>query len=215
MLRNSVLFVDDEVNILHALRRLFVDYHLNIVTAESAFKAMDILKYTDISVIVCDNFMPGMKGIYFLEKAKLISPDSVKIMMTAHADLSVAVDAINKGEVYKVVTKPWDDEELKNTMLDALDRFNIIHSMRNASEGALLSLAQTIELKDPYTRGHCERVAQYAVAVAIALGFKEEQKRDLRCGSYLHDCGKIGVPEAILNLSSGCIPRRLRRRICR
>jgi DNA-binding NtrC family response regulator len=114
-MRNSVLFVDDEINILRALKRLFMDQDIDIVTAESSSEAMNILKSTGISVVVSDNLMPGMKGIDFLEKVKDISPDSMKIMMTAHADLGVAMEAINRGEVYKFVTKPRDDEELKNS----------------------------------------------------------------------------------------------------
>jgi putative two-component system response regulator len=68
-----------------------------------------------------------------------------------------------------------------------------------AGEGALRSIAQAIELKDPYTRGHCDRVARYALLIAERLGLSEDRKREIKYGSWLHDCGKIGVPEAILN----------------
>jgi len=196
---NSVLFVDDEMNILKALKRLFVDQDIEVITTQSPYDAVNILNSTNIPVVVSDNPMPGMNGIDFLAKVKVISPDSVKIMMTAHADLDVAMDAINKGEVYKFIVKPWNNEELKHIIFDALNRFNIIQSLKNADEGTLLSLAQAIELKDPYTRGHCERVAFYALTIAAQLNLSEDDKRNIKFGSYLHDCGKIGVPEDILN----------------
>jgi len=74
-----------------------------------------------------------------------------------------------------------------------------MRSLRRADEYSLYSLAQTIELKDPYTKGHCDRVAKYAVALSEAMGLEEEIKGHIKHGSWLHDCGKIGVPEAILN----------------
>ena len=74
-----------------------------------------------------------------------------------------------------------------------------MQSLKKGDEYALYSLAQTIELKDAYTKGHCDRVAKYALAIADVLGLEDTLKEHIRQGSWLHDCGKIGVPEAILN----------------
>ena len=76
-----------------------------------------------------------------------------------------------------------------------------LKAMQKEDEAVLRSLAQTIELKDPYTRGHCERVAEYALLIAEALNFSEKGRKEITYGSWLHDCGKIGVPEAILNFN--------------
>jgi putative two-component system response regulator len=195
----SLLFVDDEKNVLSALERAFMDSGMSVKTAADAFEAIDILRNSRISVIVSDNMMPGMTGIEFLRRAKEISPDTVRIMMTAYADVRSAIDAINKGEVYRFVTKPWDEEELREIIGNAARKYRVVQSLRDADEARLLSLAQTIELKDPYTRGHCERVARYALLIADSLGLGAEMKKDIRYGSWLHDCGKIGVPEAVLN----------------
>jgi putative two-component system response regulator len=200
-MNRNVLFVDDEKNVLKCLKRLFMDEDMTVFTAESAKEALDIIKTNSISVIVSDNYMPQMKGVEFLQKAKLISPESVKILLTAHADVTTAIDAINNGEVYKFITKPWCDEELRDKVFDAVKRYETAMSLKKADESTLLSLAQTIELKDPYTRGHCDRVAKYALLIAEMTGLSEIQLRHIKYGGWLHDCGKIGIPESILNLN--------------
>ena len=198
MTEDKVLFLDDEQNVLNSLRRLFIkDFH--ILMSTSGPEALDLLRNNNVSVIVSDNLMPGMKGIEFLQHAKRIAPDSVRIMLTGHGDMQAAMDAINQGEVYKFITKPWDSEELRATIINSIDRYRVISTLRKADEHSLYSIAQTIELKDHYTKGHCDRVARYAVAMAEAMGLDETLKENIRHGSWLHDGGKIGVPEAILN----------------
>ncbi len=195
----TILLVDDEENILRALKRVLMDQDIRILTTTSPFEAIEMLKTNNVSVIVSDNLMPGMNGIDFLQKAKFISPESVRIMMTGYADIQAAIDAINKGEVFRFLTKPWDAEEFKNVLFDSISRHDIVHSLRRADESRPYSLAQTIELKDPYTKGHCDRVAKYSLAVAEALDFPIDRQTFIKHGSWLHDCGKIGVPESILN----------------
>lgn len=195
----NVLFVDDERNILHAVERLFMDCGFRVLTADTPLAALKLVDDEEVAVIVSDNLMPGMRGVELLARVRQISPDTVKILMTAYADLSTAVDAINTGEVFRFVVKPWDDSSLLNTVRDAVDRYRLTQSMRKADEATLLSLAQTIELKDRYTRGHCDRVANFALMIAGALDFDDTITREIKYGSWLHDCGKIGVPESILN----------------
>ena len=199
MTSDFVLFVDDEQNILNAVKRLFISDPVNVLTAITAREGMELLKSKTVSVIVSDNMMPGMNGIDFLTWTKTVAPDSVRILMTGYADLHAAIEAINRGEVFRFVTKPWDDEELRQTVLDSIARYGIVTSMKSADEAKLLSLAQTIELKDHYTMGHCERVAKYALMLADAMDLPADMKKNIKYGSWLHDCGKIGVPEMILN----------------
>jgi putative nucleotidyltransferase with HDIG domain len=196
---DTILFVDDEENILNSVERLFAEHDIKILKAENASRALDLFSKEEIAVIISDNQMPGMKGTELLARIRDISPDTLKILMTAHADLSVAVDAINKGEVFRFITKPWDDDILLRTVQEAINRYQIVLSLKKQDEAKLLSLAQTIELKDPYTRGHCERVADYALIMSNALNLSEEIRKALKYGAWLHDCGKIGVPEKILN----------------
>ena len=194
-----VLIVDDEVNVLNSLRRLFLDSNFDVLTASNALEAMDILRNNAVSVIISDNRMPAMSGIELLQEARSVSPESVRIMLTAYADIKSAMDAINKGAVYKFIAKPWKDEELKAITAEAVNKHNMAVSFKRADEATLLSLAQTVELKDPYTRGHCDRVAKYAVKMGEALGLSVQMLRHIKHASWLHDCGKIGVPETILN----------------
>lgn len=196
---DTALFVDDEEYVLNAVQRLFAESPIRILRTESAREALELVSAQEIAVIVSDNLMPGMSGIELLSRVKETSPDTVKILMTAHADLPTAINAINEGEVFRFIVKPWDNELLKQTVEDAVNRYRVVQSLKKADEATLLSLAQTIELKDPYTRGHCDRVARYALMIAEALHMGEVMQQEIKYGSWLHDCGKIGIPENILN----------------
>ncbi len=196
---NTVLLVDDEEGVLNSIERLFAKTGMNIIKATNGEDALEFVRKENISVVVSDNLMPGMKGLELLSKVRVISPDVVRILMTAHSDFSTAVDAINNCEVFRFITKPWDNRELINIIEEGINRYKLIMSLKKADESTLLSLAQTIELKDKYTRGHCDRVAAYALRIAERLNLSEDTKKDIRYGCWLHDCGKIGVPEHILN----------------
>jgi response regulator RpfG family c-di-GMP phosphodiesterase len=196
----TVLFVDDEQSIRNAIERMYLERDdVRCLFAASGQEGLDILVQEDVWVVVSDYLMPGMRGIEFLSKVKGMRPDTIRIMMTAYADLTIAIDAINKSEAYRFVTKPWNNKELMDTVDEALMRFQLIQSLANADESVYFTLAQTVELKDPYTKGHCDRVARYAVALARAAGLNEDTINDIKHGSWLHDCGKIGVPEGVLN----------------
>lgn len=194
-----VLFVDDEANILLSLKRVFQNEPVEILTAECGEAALAVLREHQVAVIVSDNMMPGMNGIEFLARSKDMAPECVRILMTGYADMKAAIDSINRGGVFRFITKPWNDDELIEAVASGVERYTVAAAMRDASEATLLSLAQTIELKDPYTRGHCDRVARYALGTAARLNLSEQDRRFVKQGSWLHDCGKIGVPESILN----------------
>ena len=195
----KILFVDDEENILNSVVRTFVDSDFTILTAPSAAQALELLQNQKVAVLVTDNMMPGMSGMELLERVRSVSPDTVKIMMTAYTDLPTVIEAINRVEVFRFIVKPWDNQQLLATVNEGVNRFRLLESLKHESEAVLYALAETIELKDPYTKGHCERVAHYALLIADQLELPENMKDDIRFGSWLHDCGKIGVPEQILN----------------
>jgi DNA-binding NtrC family response regulator len=136
----AVLFVDDEQNILNSLERLFHDDELKILKAISGEDALELVKNEEISVLVSDNCMPGMKGVELLSKVRDISPDVVRILMTAYADLPVAMDAINRGEVFRFIEKPWDNTLLKETVYEGISRFQIIKALKSQDESSMLSL---------------------------------------------------------------------------
>ncbi len=200
---DGILIVDDDRNILEAVERLFRrDPGLAVFRASSAVEGMEIVKTNAIAVIISDNLMPGKSGVEFLEWAKTASPDSMRILLTGSADLRVAINSINRGEVFRFITKPWDRNEFRTIVFSALDRHRVIACLKTGDETKLLSLVRAIELKDPYIKGHSERVARYALQIADALRLTESEKQNIKSGSLLHDCGKIGIPEAILNQPS-------------
>ena len=199
----TVLFVDDEKSYLAYTSGIFEDRGLNILTASSALEALKLVEEQSVAVVVSDNEMPGMRGIELLSRIKEISPHTVKIMMTGSADLAVTLAAINRGEVFRFVLKPWKKAEMLRAVKDGLRRHRVLQSLKREDEFILHSLAQTIELKDASTKGHCDRVATLALRLSEALGISEEMQVEIKYGSWLHDCGKIGVPEAILNAERG------------
>ncbi|WP_243370127.1 HD domain-containing phosphohydrolase [Geotalea sp. SG265] len=195
----TILFVDDQKIYLDYTRELFGNRGLAVMTAASGSEALRIVNENIIAVIVADNQMPGMNGLELLAKVKEISPHTVKVMMTGSADLATTLSAINNGEVFRFVVKPWKDAEMVKAVKDSIRRFRILQSLKREDEFVLHSLAQTIELKDACTKGHCDRVATIALQIAAKLGLSEGKQEEIKFGSWLHDCGKIGVPEAVLN----------------
>jgi response regulator RpfG family c-di-GMP phosphodiesterase len=194
------MFVDDEQPIRSSLERMYLERDdIRCLFAASGPEGLEILEQEEVWAVVSDYLMPGMRGIEFLSKVKARWPHTVRIMMTAYADLSIAIDAINKSEAFRFVTKPWNNQELMEVVDEALMRYELVQSLGSEDETVYLTLAQTVELKDPYTKGHCDRVARYAVALAKIAGVEEQGLDDIKHGSWLHDCGKIGVPERVLN----------------
>lgn len=123
----TILFVDDEPNILKTLQRIFFDEEYRIITANSGSDALALLEKGETpAVIVSDQRMPGMSGSEFLAKTRVILPESIRIILTGYADISAAVDAINLGGVFRYILKPWDDEDLKLVVKDAFDRHRLV-----------------------------------------------------------------------------------------
>ncbi len=196
----NVLIVDDDVNVLNAAKRMFHgDADISILTASEVRDAMQMLRGGNIPVIVSDHHMPGMSGVEFLEWSKTVARDSMRILLTGDNDFGIALNSINRCEVFRFITKPWNPLEFKATIRDALQRYRMVTCLRSGDEAKLLSLVRTIELKDLYTKGHSERVAQYASLLMDGLDTSDEERREIRYGCLLHDCGKIGIPESILN----------------
>lgn len=122
----NILLVDDEPNILMALRRLLMDEDFGVLTAESGRVALDLLRETpDVGVIVSDQRMPGMTGVEFLEQARGLVPDALRILLTGYADMEATIAAINRGGAYRYLTKPWDDQVLLMTLREAVTQVRL------------------------------------------------------------------------------------------
>jgi diguanylate cyclase (GGDEF)-like protein/PAS domain S-box-containing protein len=114
-----LLLVDDEPNILNALKRLMRRDGYQILTASSGKEGLDVLAQHDIDVIVSDQRMPGMTGVEFLRTVKNLYPDTVRIVLSGFTELQTVTDAVNEGAIYKFLTKPWDDQQLREHVAKA------------------------------------------------------------------------------------------------
>jgi FixJ family two-component response regulator len=115
----TLLLVDDEPNILSALQRLFRRDGYTILATNSAEEAMALLASQPVDVILSDQRMPGMSGVEFLRRVKESHPETVRIVLSGYTDLQFITDAINEGAIYKFLTKPWDDQQLREQVREA------------------------------------------------------------------------------------------------
>lgn len=131
MTKYTVLFVDDEPNILRALGRLFHGDHMNILTASSGDEAFEIIRNNKVQVLVTDNIMPGMQGVELVRKVRDISPDTLRIILSGHSDMEAVLNAVNESEVFRFVLKPWTDADLKATVHIALAQYSLQQDIGN------------------------------------------------------------------------------------
>ncbi|MEQ8418194.1 MAG: hybrid sensor histidine kinase/response regulator [Imperialibacter sp.] len=120
----SILYVDDESNNLIVFRNAFFR-NFKVITSNSAEEALDILKTEVVQVIISDQRMPGMTGIDFLSKANQISPDSIKMILTAYSDIDVILKAVNEVGIYQFILKPWDSNHLLLTLNNAIQKYEL------------------------------------------------------------------------------------------
>jgi len=121
-----ILCVDDERNILRSLTRLFLDDPYEILTAASGAEGLLILAQSgDVPVVISDYRMPGMNGVEFLSEVRKRWPETVRIVLSGYADTGAIVSAINEGQIYRFVAKPWNDDELRVTVANALERYDL------------------------------------------------------------------------------------------
>lgn len=122
----KILCVDDEPNVLSALKRLFMDEDYIILTASSGQEGLEILKKENtVQVVISDYRMPAMNGVEFLREVRNQWPETVRIVLSGYADTAAIVSAINEGQIYKFIPKPWNDYELKVTISNALERYTL------------------------------------------------------------------------------------------
>ncbi len=124
-LTRRVLVVDDEVNICNALRRSLRKEGYEILVANEPAQGLEILKTEKVDLVLSDHLMPNMTGLEFLTIVRDRHPDTVRILLTGHADMETAIKAINDGQVYRFLTKPWDDVELKVTLYLAFEHLEL------------------------------------------------------------------------------------------
>jgi diguanylate cyclase (GGDEF)-like protein len=119
----TLLLLDDEENILRSLIRLFRRDGYRVLSATNAHDAFELLARHPVQVVLSDQRMPGMSGTEFLSQVKALYPETIRIVLSGYTDLASVTDAINRGAIYKFLTKPWDDDALSAQVQDAFRRF--------------------------------------------------------------------------------------------
>src|SRR5438552_1968494 len=185
-----LLVVDDEGPILHALQRTFEAAGYEVTPCLDPAEALDRLKERPYQVLSADYMMPGMTGAEFLARARALQPETIRILITAAHDFSAAVDAINNGEIFRILAKPWNRVELLGTVRQAFDTYALREKNRQLT---------ALDYRDTETQWHSRRVSRFTRRLAEELGIDDERDlRTIEMGSLLHDIGKIGVRDAVL-----------------
>lgn len=130
----TLLFVDDEEAVLSALQRIFLEENYRILTASSADRALAIMNSERVHLVISDHRMPGVTGSELLKEIKLRWPETIRIMLTGYADVQSIMGAVKDGAVYKFITKPWNDEDLRLTVSLALQQYVLMQENRRLKE---------------------------------------------------------------------------------
>lgn len=223
------LVVDDEPLVRRAIARIVESQGLACVEAACAREGLaTIEKVGAVPLVISDIHMPEMDGIAFLRELRSRYPDTAVIMLTAVADVRTAVTCLQMGAA-DYMTKPAVPDEVRARVTQALERRHLllqnryyqknlegrVHQQAQRLKDMFLegvqALAEALEAKDPYTRGHSGRTARYAVRTAVRMGFTGDELEQIRLGGELHDIGKIDTPESILNKPGPLTPAEFER----
>lgn len=196
----KVLFVDDEPNVLDGIRRSLRN-RFSADTATSGSEALDLL-HTEgpYAVIVSDMQMPVMNGVELLSRVKQQAPDTVRIMLTGNADQETAVEAVNKGDIFRFLNKPCGPEKLTAVLQAALQQYRLIVAEKELLDktlrGSIQALTEVLALTNPEIFGRTTRLKQYMRQLATEMGLDETWQ--LETVALLSLIGCVIVPEPIL-----------------
>ena len=218
----NILVVDDDEFVLDSISALLEEYGYRVTVSGSAGEALAKFRESSPNVVLTDIRIPGISGVELLEKIHALNPDVPVILMTAYAELDVAVDAIKKG-VFDFLTKPFRAEYLYHSIEKAVRYYRLVKiekdykadleetvrartkeladavvMVRNLSREVVQRLTAVAEFRDTHTGEHISRIGLYANKIAEALNMPEEFMESLTFASAMHDIGKIGIPDNIL-----------------
>lgn len=212
---------------LSTLIEMMLDYE--VVSCNNPLDLMqeNYLKNEQFDMVISDFMMPGMNGLVFLSEIIKEQPKIVPILLTGYSDKESAIKSINELGIYYYLEKPWDNNDLIRIIQNGIEKKNleseiankvVVIEKRNHEISRLyellqrdynkemdnvlefvISLSNVIEAKDMYTEGHTRRVADIAVLLGERAGMKEKELRNLDIAAMIHDIGKVGTPETILN----------------
>src|SRR5881296_3589264 len=194
------LVVDDEPRLRRVLVRLLEGEGFTCAEAGSGTEALEKMHAEPVPLVISDLRMPQMDGVTLLREILARWPDTAVIVVTAVAEVESAVACLQLGAL-DYVAKPFHLDEVRARVMQALDKRvqEQAHRIEELSLERLQALVHFLEEKDPYTRGHSVRVANYALGIGRQLQLDQEVIDLIALGAELHDIGKIGVSEAVLH----------------
>ena len=226
----TVLVVDDEEPIRNALRKFLKQQQFEVYTAASGEEALQQLRLHKVALMLSDIRMPGTSGVDLVPQALEIEADLAILMLTAVNDATSAALCMQRGAM-DYLTKPIELADLGRAVQRALKRREMLlenrhlnqwlkeevttrtaelhrqqHRMERISTATLEALVNALEAKDPYLRGHSARVADLSANIATELGMNEEEVDRIRMAGRLHDLGKIGTRDAVVNKEGPLTP---------
>ncbi len=219
-MRERFLVVDDDPQITEALGKIITTLGFEVITHSDPVEAV---KETEFDVVLTDFMMPGMSGVEMLRSLRMRNSDAVRLMITAANDFKVAMQAVNEGEVFRLISKPWTLAELRNAVTQAVEYLRLKRdhqrlqdevALRNLellklnttleqqvterTSGLLEGMIRALDYRDTETQWHSWRVARCTRRIAEAYGITGDELVHIEQGALLHDIGKIGVRDAIL-----------------
>ena len=199
----TILFVDDEPSILSSLRRLFRPIGYQIHLAEGGKAALAILEQVAVDLVISDMRMPEMDGVQFLEQVRQRWPDTVRLLLTGYADISSTIDAVNRGEIYRYIAKPWDDHDIILIVHDALAHQALVQENKRLQA---VALRQNADLKAAHA--HLEAlVAQRSTELMAVNGWLKTANDQLKTNFLT----SIKVFSALVELRGGNLAGHSRR----
>lgn len=227
---DALLVVDDDPYVLESISSLLKEYGYSVLTCQNAIEAMEQLKKAKYDVVLTDIKMPGITGIELLQNIHTYNPQIPVILMTAFAELDVAVDAIKKG-AFDFITKPYNPDYLVHAVEKAVKYTKLIQMERNykdmledtvrkrtqeladalimvknITKEVITRLTTVAEYRDTDTGAHISRIGLYANKLAEAMDMPTDFVETITFASPMHDLGKIGIPDNIL-LKPGALNR--------
>jgi signal transduction histidine kinase len=179
MARHTLLVVDDEPDVVKSVQDLLrLDYR--VLGSTSATKALELMHSEEIHVVMTDQRMPEMTGVEFLSRVRGEYPETIRLLFTGYADIRAVIDAINQGNVYRYITKPWDPEELQSLIREAVERYELLVERKNLVamlqrqnrelEQANAELSRSSTLKSAFIQGASHELR---TPLTILLGLTE------------------------------------------
>ncbi len=199
-MNKNVLFVDDEPNVLAGYKRSLRN-DFNVITAESGKKAFEIMAASPpFAVIVSDFKMPEMNGVDFLYAARLNSPDSIRVMLTGFADIQTTMDAVNEGNIFRILTKPCPLPRLLKMLTDSVRQHELIMSekelLNKTLKGSIKVLVEILSIANPLAFSQASQILK--IATKLSANLDPDIKWQIEIAALLSQIGCVALPTEIL-----------------